>query len=96
MSGWLFNAKSVIVQLCHGENKLLFNEMMMFALYQTSPIHVHVHFVGFLLNPGGGRYNLWDFADYKDRESDIGHFCRSCNVLSSRWMHDVPSLLTIL
>ena len=62
MSGWLFNAKSVILQLCHGENKLLFNEMMMFALYQTSPIHVHVHFVGFLLNLGGGRYNLWDFA----------------------------------
>jgi hypothetical protein len=35
LSEWLlFNAKSVIVQLYHGENKLIFNEMMMrSALY---------------------------------------------------------------
>jgi hypothetical protein len=25
----LFNANSAIFQLCHGENKLIFNEMMM-------------------------------------------------------------------
>jgi hypothetical protein len=30
VSEWLlFNANSVIVQLYHGENKLIFNEMMM-------------------------------------------------------------------
>jgi len=29
-SEWLlFNANSAIFQLCHGENKLIFNEMMM-------------------------------------------------------------------
>jgi len=32
-----FNANSAIFQLCHGENKLFFNEMMMRpALYQTN------------------------------------------------------------
>jgi hypothetical protein len=35
VSEWLlFNANSVILQLYHGDNKLIFNEMMMgFALY---------------------------------------------------------------
>jgi len=29
----LFNANSAIIQLCHGESKLIFNEMMESALY---------------------------------------------------------------
>jgi len=29
----LFNANSAIFQQYHGENKLIFNEMMMFVLY---------------------------------------------------------------
>jgi len=30
----MFNANSAIIQLCHGENKLIFNEMIMrSALY---------------------------------------------------------------
>jgi hypothetical protein len=29
----LFNANSAIFQLYHGENKLIINEMMMFALF---------------------------------------------------------------
>jgi hypothetical protein len=29
----LFNANSAILQLYHGEHKLIFNEMMMSALY---------------------------------------------------------------
>ena len=34
MSEWLlFNTKSAIFQLYHGENKLIFNEMIMFTLY---------------------------------------------------------------
>jgi hypothetical protein len=33
-SGWLlFNANSAIFQLYHGGNKLIFNEMMKYALY---------------------------------------------------------------
>jgi hypothetical protein len=40
MSEWLlFNANSAIFQLYHGENKLIFNEMMMrSALYQTNTL----------------------------------------------------------
>jgi len=35
----LFNANSAIFQLYHGENKLIFNEMMMrSALYQTNTL----------------------------------------------------------
>ena len=35
----LFNANSAIFQLYHGENKIIFNEMMMrLALYQTSTL----------------------------------------------------------
>jgi len=35
VSEWLLiNANSAIFQLCHGENKMIFNEMMMrYALY---------------------------------------------------------------
>jgi hypothetical protein len=34
VSEWLlFNANSAILQLSHGENKLIFNEMMRSALY---------------------------------------------------------------
>ena len=42
VSDWLlFNANSAIFQLYHGENKLIFNEMMMgSALYQTSWIFI--------------------------------------------------------
>ena len=36
---WLFNANSAIFQLYHGENKLIFNEMMMrSALYLTNTL----------------------------------------------------------
>ena len=40
MSEWLlFNATSAIFQLYHGENKLIFNEMMMrSALYYTNTL----------------------------------------------------------
>ena len=40
VSEWLlFNANSAIFQLYHGENKMIFNEMMMrSALYQTSTL----------------------------------------------------------
>jgi hypothetical protein len=40
VSEWLlFNANSAIFQLYHGENKIIFNEMMMrSALYQTSTL----------------------------------------------------------
>jgi hypothetical protein len=40
MSEWLlFNANSAIVKLYHGENKLIFNEMMMrSALYYTNTL----------------------------------------------------------
>jgi hypothetical protein len=31
MSEWLFNVNSAIFQLYHGENKLIFNEMMMMS-----------------------------------------------------------------
>ena len=35
----MFNANSVIFQLYHGENKLIFNEMMMrFTLYYTNTL----------------------------------------------------------
>ena len=40
VSEWLlFSANSAILQLYHGENKVIFNEMMMrSALYQTSTL----------------------------------------------------------
>jgi len=40
----LLNANSAIFQLCHGENKLIFNEMIMRSSFFSRPIP----WVGFL------------------------------------------------
>ena len=42
VSEWLlFNANSAIFQLYHGENKIIFNEMMMNAIvYYSKVVHV--------------------------------------------------------